>query len=400
MVQIKGKYPKHFLLIRNELFELGNNFTISESLDTIYNSLNFDLPFFETESWTTKNLSRYDTVQLYFKFYETAEERDSARLSTSTPELSELDKIFDGYIDRIELSQSKGIGFSYKLYCKSTMGLTYERSTQVKFFSSDINTMLDKMLSDTNLTQYVDNIYVNGIRDGKVFKIESTVFLGDVLDQIKQDYAIQIYQNKSSDLFITTPSYFNIQNLEAYEYDVEDNVFDIDYGDITQAVDTVVVVGTNTVGVAFDPIAYQLKYGTKIEDIDTTIAPDPDKLNIRFIYRRDLYDQESCQEIAREKLVEFAKNFTITFSTLFIPTQQIGENFIIKNSPKIPDTQLWTIKNINTNISKTDIKCQIIGYSNSVTDFPDDILLSSSGILDTDILGVTDKVEASLDIRG
>lgn len=56
-------------------------------------------------------------------------------------------------------------------------------------------------------------------------------------------------------------------------------------------------------------------------------------------------------------------------------------------------------KKITSTIEKGNISSEIVGYSNSVTDFPSDILLSSSGILDTDILGITEKVEATLNLR-
>jgi len=173
-----------------------------------------------------------------------------------------------------------------------------------------------------------------------------------------------------------------------YEYDLLNNVFDIDYGDITQRVDSVVVLGLNCVGVAFDPIAYRLKNGIENEDF----TPDKNKLAPLYIIRRDVQNIETAQRIAREKLVELAKNYAITLSVVYSPEQFVGDAFNILNSQIIPPTQIWFIKSREVSISKDGgVTCSIVGYSNSVSDFPKDILLSSTGILDTDILELTDR---------
>ena len=65
--------------------------------------------------------------------------------------------------------------------------------------------------------------------------------------------------------------------------------------------------------------------------------------------------------------------------------------FVVKNSKKINEFQKWIIKKRTVSISKSGLICNIIAYSNSIQDLPEDILLSSTGVLDTDVLALTDR---------
>lgn len=397
-----GKYPKHLVVIRDKEYDLGNGFTIEYDLDNLYINCSFNFPYIKSSSdvngvttqWDTTDLHKYDAVKIYADIFDNEIDRNNSTSSNMT-------KIFDGYIDGQPLQLSKDSGWQFQIKCKSRMGLSYERSIAAKFYSGNIQTFFSRALNESGLSTWISNFVISGISPFFQVKLDSTQYFGKVLEQMKDKYAIHVFEDGENSLHVETPYFLSQQgSVEAYEYDIEDNVFDIDFGDKTNRVDTVIVVGSNAIGVAFDPIAYQLKYGTSVNDLQSSISPDPSKLNVRYIYRRDLFSQEDCQEIARNKLVEFAKNNTITFKTIFQPQQKVGEPFIVKNADKIPDTQLWTIKKITVTISNGDISSSIVGYSNSVVEFPEDILLSSTGILDTDILEVTDKVESSLDIRG
>ena len=379
------KYPKHFVVIRDKKFDIGQNYTIDEDLDIPYMKMNFDFPYYETGEWTTKQFRKYDRVQMYFDFFDSPGELARANIDS-------MPKIFDGYINRMELSEDKSGGSNYKMYTRSTIGLSYERTIEIPSFSGDINTIMQRSLQQTDILAYIPNIYVKGISDTMTLKVEGNKYFGKVLDQLREKYAIQTFQVGSGDLYIQTPAYLTGQTVEASVYDLKTNVFNMNYGEITQDVDTVVVVGNNCIGIAFDPIGFQLKKGVALENIQTTISPDSTDLNALFIYRRDLYSQQECQEVAINKLIELARNYQISFDTVFEPTRKVGDMFLINNSDRISSTQKWIMKKRTTVIGKDNVKSTISGYSNSITDFPDDILLSSTGILDTDILEVTEKV--------
>ena len=273
---------------------------------------------------------------------------------------------------------------------KSLIALAWERSAQIPFTSLPVIDILNQGLEYTDLESYITVIkYDENIPSWFLPKIDSTVYFGNVLEQIKNKYAIQIYQEGNGALVIKQPSSFFDGARTVYQYDLETNIFNIDYGDITQRVDSVCVLGLGCVGIAFDPISYQLKLGQTPSG--ETIIPDSSKLNPLFIIRRDLSDREACQLLARQKLVELAKNYALNFTCIFEPSQSIGSMFVIKNSSKIDENQKWIIKKRTINISKDNISCNIVAYSNSIEDLPENILLSNTGVLDTDILDIPDR---------
>lgn len=381
------QYPKHYLIIRDKQYDIGNNFVIEEDLDKCFNTMTFDIAYIEGEKnnleWSTKDIGYHDRIQLYFNFFNTPDERDSATIE-------DMELIFDGYIEENPLSENKSDGIKWTgIKCNSTFGLAYERTTQTDFFNANMSLIIEKAIDELNLGDFIPAYFLDyNISDNLILNISSTKYFGEVCDNIKQKYAFQIFQKGDGTLYITTPAYFNQQSIEAYEYDLESNVFNINYGNISTNINCVCVIGNNGIGIAYDPIAYQLMRGVRQDELQTNITPDPIYLYPRYIYRRDLEGDEACQDIARNKLVEYAKNYTISFKTIFVPTQKLGEVFIIKNSKKIPENQKWIIKRRTITINKEDISCEITGYSNSISDFPDDILLDATGILDTDILNV------------
>jgi len=407
------KYPKHFLIIRDQVFDIGNDINIDEDMDNVFSVGSFTLPHFSTNTWTTKNLRKYDRVQIYYGEFLTANERNLATVDRCK-------KIFDGYIDSTPLSESKTEGIQWNgIGIKSSLALIYERTMTTPIYSGNLKTILIRALTETSLLDYIDYFEIDtNITDNLVLNIQGDKYVGKVLDQIKEKYAIQIFQKPDSGLRFQFPSSFNLlgQTLNKYfsngnvtqvtdqenawVYDLNSNVFNIDYGDLTQRVDTVIVYGLNTTGVAFDPIAYQLKQGVSVDDLQENITPVKENLNAFQIFRRDIQDEESCQRIASEKLIEFAKNYGITLNVMFNVDEKVGDRFIVTNSEKISPTQLWTIKSRKVSISKEGaVKCSIVGYSNSVKDIPSGVLLGSSGILDTDILNITDRIPSTTELQ-
>ena len=412
MITPETKYPKHFIVIRDQSFNIGDNITIEEDLDNVFTTASFDLPYFETEQWTTKELRKYDVVKIYYNEFNTPLEQQSATVD-------DCYLIFDGYIDGTPLNENKTDGINWSgLKLKSTLGLTYERTMTTPLFTSDINTLMARALEETSLIDYIPYFEIdNNISENLVLKVQSDKFLGKIFDQIKEKYAIQVFQKSDGGLRFQFPSSFNTlgQNLrryysngvfemitdqeEAWVYDLTSNCFSVDYGDLTQRVDTVIVYGLNVLGLAFDPIAYQLKDGVRLEDIENNITPVKSKMNPLQIFRRDVFDEETCQTIARETLIDYAKNYGISLEVMYNPKEKIGDRFIITNSEVVSPQQIWIIKKRTITLSKTSaVGCSIVAYSSSVGDFPSDILLGSSGILDTDVLNLTDRISATTNL--
>jgi hypothetical protein len=377
------KYPKHLLVIKDKVMNIGNNITIEEDIDASYITMTFELPYIKTDNFDTTDIKKYDNCELYFAWFNSTDERDAANTE-------DMHKVITGYIDSFTRSESKDTGIVYNITVKSTWGLAYERSSEIKYFTGTIPTIIDHAIQNSSLAQYIHDIDIRGISENLVINVDSSIYLGEVFKKMSEDYIFKVYQINDGTLRVWTPTYFISNNNNVHQYDLTQNVFNIDYGDGQNNIDCVIVYGTNVSGVAFDPIAYMLKNQSEVIPTPQTI--DQGKLNPLKIERRDLYSEEDCQKVAREKLVELARNYTITLTVDYDPTHQLGDMFVIKNSKIVPEEQKWIIKKRTVTISKEDISCSIVAYSNSVTDFPDDILISSTGILDTDMLEITDKV--------
>lgn len=378
------KFPRHKLLIRDVLYDLGNNFNIEQDLDIIYTSMSFSLPYVDKGSWSTANIRKYDVVKLYYKEFDSLRDAEVADINNMSVE-------FFGYVDQLSLSEDKGTGLKYQIQCKSLAGLLFEKTTVVPIAQQDLIGLMEeaqRLLGPTLLPSYE----VAGFSRIFIPKLDSKNFFGEMLNELKEKYAIQVFQRGNGTLVVTTPAYFNTQqNITVY--DLTKNIFASDYGNITQNIDSVLVLGTNAVGFAVDPIAMQLKLGVLPENIDVNFLPTREQCNPLILERRDVFDSETAQSIARNKLIESARNYNVTIDVPYKEGQNVGDILTIINSKVISPTQKWIIKKRSVIISKTDIKTKLILYSNSISDFPDDILRDSTGILDTDILNITEKVE-------
>ena len=379
------------LQIRNQVIDLGNDFSITEDQDKLYSTMDFALPYIQVGTLDTTVYQKYDLVKLFYKEYDN--EREAIN-----PDITAMEVVFEGYIDRLELDESKGSGYNYKMFCKTTMGLCEERTMQTNSFNGTMNEVLlhaDGYESNgTNNNYGVDfrNIVplnrriIDDFPEWFVLKLDGDKFFSTILESIKKKYAIKIFQSANGYLTITFPQYFSSDDITVFQHDMQSDVSVMNYGDLSQKYDSVICIGLGNYGLAFDPIAYQLKNGVAKEDLSDNVIPDNTKLNPFYIYRRDVFDQESAQQIAKNKLVEFAKNNSITFDTILTPTENINSAFQIKNSVKISEDQIYFIKTRTTTISKSGgIKCSISGYANSIIDFPEELLTPSTGLLDVDM---------------
>jgi len=410
------KYPKHLILFGNAsnafqgtktlstgevvknyastIADIGNNIVINEDLLKTYNTATIDLPAISNEFFNTIDMKRFDVFKIYFKYFENKADADSAGIDN-------LDLIFDGYVEATPMSESKMSGLNYEgLSLKSTAGLFYETNSPVKFFDGTINTILEAIQQYSVSTYFLSGLEVDSnISPNWLFKVGTSNFLGEVFDNIRKGYSVNIYQESDGVLRIRLPSSFS-ESQNPWIMDILTNAFEVDYGDVSQNVDSIVVAGTNCIGVAFDPITYQLKNGVLRENLVSKIVPVNRLLNPIVIVRRDLYSTEDCQRVAREKLLEIAKNYVITIKCLYEPEMQLGDTFIVNNSQKIFNTQIWIIKSKTIKINKSGAATLTIkGYSNCLVDFPEDILTSATGILDTDILELTDRVVSATELH-
>lgn len=370
--------------------DIGNNITIEEDMNKTYNTATLELPALQKEVQgsvlDTIDFKRFDIFRIYFNYFNTRAEAEAASKD-------DLDLIFDGYVDETPLMENKMSGLIYSdLGLKSTAGLMYEVSSVIPFYNSNLQFILET-------AQDYSSTYVNGwtidpnISLTWVFKVNGKNYLGEVFDEMRKNYAIQVYQLPNGYMNISVPSSFDNNYDQTWVMNLEENVFDVNYGNVAQKVDCIIVLGLNCIGIAFDPIAYQLKQGVTEDDLDIDITPTKSLLNPIFISRRDLTNEEDCQRVAREKLLEMAKNYVITLECKYEPDMTVGSPFVIINSQKVNSNQVWFVKHRTIKFDKEGGIIMIIkGFSNSITDFPEDIVLSPEGMFDTDILELSSKI--------
>jgi hypothetical protein len=166
--------------------------------------------------------------------------------------------------------------------------------------------------------------------------------------------------------------------VNAWRFDINDGtLFEIDYGDLTNHYNAVVVLGRPPVyGVAVDPIAVQNNGG-----------------HINYIVHENRYlvSDEDCQQVARDKLLEISKNYVVTIKTKFHPEFMVGQPFTIIDNDRFDGTQTLIIKKYSFSIDKEDVSCTIQGYANTPQMLPEKLVLEPTGVMDVDILQIRDK---------
>jgi len=400
------KYTKHLLQIRGVLFDLGDNFVYKEDLyGEIFTTLSFDVPKFDD----IKYIKQYDVVKLYFKEFDTKEDWLNA---TTT---SDLTLIFDGYIKAIFPKFGRSEGKSYSIECNSLMGFAYERPYYLPNPESKINSIIEFGLTEVGLTDYITTEIEDGM-DAYTIVSNGDNF-GETLENIQENYAIHIYTTGNNKLFVHNPAWLlDNQELSSYEYDMKLNVRKIEYGNKCNWYDAVVVIGYNCIGFAYDPMAYQLKNSVQSDKVYQSVMTNPitgepykswldfqsdvaasstidyTKLNVLKLIRTDVVSDIEANTIALNTLLEMSKNHYISIDTQYVESQHVGELFNIINDEEIEKRQEWIIKSLTINISKNSgVQVTLTGYSNSISELPEDLVLDPSHFLRSNLISLNEK---------
>lgn len=381
-------------------------------MDAMWGTLTFNLPYLlpgqknVTQSGVldVTRLKKYDTVRLYYDELDTL-------ITPIRP--SDLKQVFYGYIDNIKLAKRKD-DITYEISALGTLALARERnliferkqgflqniiigsaSPQGTLNADDIGILqLGFGAQTTAIIPQVDflDVDVNTL----VINIEGGKNLGDVLKQITEKYAVIIHQIGDGTLMVMTPFFLlnsrnnATLNVNGWEFELGVNVFELDYGDLSNNINSVVVKGyPPSVGVAIDPVMVQLNAGSGV-------TPQPEHYNYLVFELRDLVSIEDCQKVARQKLLEIARNYSVSFRTKFKPEFQIGQPFTLTDNDRFNTNQIWILKKFTFNLSKDDASATITGYAHALDMFPEDIVIDPTGIADVDVLELKDKVPPEL----
>ena len=392
--------------------DLANEVNLKFDSDAYGGVATFMLPYTVStvggETFDTTKLRKEDTVQIGFKEYDSFPQAQVAQFD-------DLDLIFDGYIDNIQLSKNK-TAIPYQITAFGTLLLINERSLIYQVHSdilvdqradgqltgvipwvlqntglqqgplgaadvqvdTDIIPQSKMRLIDTSLNQFV--VSVEGGTQGK-----------EVFKKIKEKYAVTIHQSGDGFVNIITPSFLlssssGLLEVDTWQFEVGVNAFDIDYGDLTNKINSYVVIGfPPNVGMAIDVIALNLK--TRGRDVK------PQDYNYLVEKNYNLRSQIDCNRVAREKLLEKERSNITSFRTKFDPRFMIFQPLQIKDNDRYTGEEIFFIKSYEVTLTKGDVSCVINAFNHSLDVLPEEIVLSDTGIADIDVLEIRTKIE-------
>ncbi len=202
-----------------------------------------------------------------------------------------------------------------------------------------------------------------------------------------------VYENVANDLFnkgfielSESADFTRGRRINVLRFDVENNIFNLDYPDITTEYDGVVVVGLTTTGKAIDLTSIAMK------DIQPQIDSGAYALNMLYLYRRDINSEFELNKIAREELYKLKQENKIKFDTIFSPGYRIGMTFTINDNDRYSGSEIFICTNISYTISKNDVVCTIEGSTSFLSLLPERAVTSDVMVLDVINLDLQDKI--------
>lgn len=357
---------------------------ISENLDNIATSITFSLPQIEK----FENLSRLDPIKFYAKITDTRMDNPADLINDSSA------LVFNGYINTINEAEAK-TDLPKNITGLTTMGLTNEYPAIIEsIVGENIVNIFVFNLEQSGLTSRLEPtegiIPFNTIIPEEGIETQSlgaSVTGGrtskEVVDQIKTKYAYKIYQIGNGLIFITNPTILIANNKTAIVWDIKkEDYISIDYGDVTNDKEGVIVIGQGvSFGVAVDLGAVQNK-----EKFDADGNPTP---SYEIFLRRDILGSEACDEVARNILLDMLKNNILTLQIPLNLEMHPGQILTITNN-RFNGLERFFIQSVDHEIKKNDGRTTLNIFAHTLTDAPEDVVLSSTGIADLDII-VQDK---------
>lgn len=395
-------------------------------MDAICGVLQFSLPYYipypdSTEmqgpdpasGLNTNELKKFDTVKLYYLETDTDGEiiqgtnvfevinafGEIEEITENNYTINEVEmvKVFDGFIDEIKHRKAK-MNIPYNFVALGTVGISNYRNLEYEHKSGTAGELIQTIFQISGaqigpfnvspvLFDYVPAWRIRFIDTNvanRVLIVDGGTDLKEVIVALRKKYALIFHQSGDGFFNVITPFYLlqaesdELLSVNAWQFDINNGtLFDIDYGDVTKQKNAVVMLGSpGSLGIAVDPIAVQNNGG---------------KINYVIEENRRLRGDEECQRVARDKLLELSRNFTLVIKTKFSPELMIGQPFTVIDNDKYDGTQVFIIKKYKFTIAKNDVSAMVHGYAHAADVAPEDILISNTGILDVDVLQIRDK---------
>lgn len=462
---IQNIIPRHIIVLKGIEVNLGNDIDVEYDQDNTFyfGSFNFpDVSGMSFDNLTEEqkkiaidrlNVFEYrDTVKIYYKEFDNAYDAMKA-----TKE--DMNLIVDGYVSDTKVVESRDGAIETAISFRSLMGIAYESSTlydipigqfkntlfdglvqvgliaqQTKATSQSIIDNINNIGASLNNTSdskhtysfnsdgdLINTINLDNFTNNKGFvpKATSTTNFGEVLDTIKKNHAIKIFQLPDGTLNCVRPSFFYSEKSTVLQLDAKVNCQNIDFGGIENLYNAVLVYGEGCTGFAFDPIAYELGLPEDLKNInedltqipevyDENFIPNKKYLRIKHIFKRNIKSPYEANETAINELYRISKTATISLDTIYSADAIPGNLFQLRNSNYVKklseknmmsEDQFWIIKNVKIKISKNDIGMRITGYRNGIADIPINYLTYQNGagtsFLQYDVLSTLTKESIS-----
>jgi hypothetical protein len=320
--------------------------------------------------------------------------------------------LFKGYFDSFSPIFSKDEKEIY-VECLDLLGIMNNRNLHYAVSGGTLKQRMTQMLHFAGLLETGDG---NGISfDGSDYKAENILVRigGDenmkrAVELIKQRHAVHIFLTRQGRLRITTPFWLynqrksafdfilsfifpNRQAIDAWEFLVGENVMSIDYGNTFNDINAMVVLGfgehedqvpTYSVGVAIDPIGVQLAGGKYVYET---------------IHDYSLHGQVSCDNAARNHLIDRLRSHQVELHVPFSPFYELGDPFTINDKNRFTGNEVFVLRQSVHSISKGDVSTKIKGSKNALVDLPTDIVMEQTGITNIDNLVSIDKLGSRTD---
>lgn len=344
-------------------YEGGDNIDYSLDLDTISNTGTIEMPF----SPGYIDIDKFTPIEIYVG------EVDDVNYTKD-----DLIRVWKGYIMDIGLTDSK-----------TNPGVSIEYADEMQWFN--INQPVRPSIAGL-LTEFV-NVLRQSYKESDLtipFGISTNVFTNTLVKPRKENNTIQQlesirektvvyidYNSIDNTLFFKTPQYIQyLQNgeAEAWQFNDENILKELKLNSATSMITTVVYVGLGgRKGVAIDFLAFSQGKQAKEE---------------RY-YAGWSSNIQELEELAREKLLERARNNIIEFSTLIDnETLKIrpGDLIQIQNT-RFFNGEVFIVKNLHYNINKEgEAILNIQAFASVLSTLPESFVMDDYNITDIDVV--------------
>jgi len=372
---------------------LGDGFSGEFDSDAIAGTLSFNLPYIDSlnasrfqnsDALYFKDLKRFAPILLYAGKFES---------DPGTVTVDDLTCVFTGYIDKIKPAKSKG-SYTLNFNCLGTLALSNEANILIS--AGEKNTQGVEYLSTVFELSGLNNIipttdiidYLSSSSNDLVVKWGGEQNVKKILDGVRDTYGVRVHQRGDGKVMVFDGFSVYDNDMLEWELTMGDTLTSIDYGDVTNNVNRIVVYGSGgNVGVAADP--------TSVVDAKT-YYPDFNDENLYATeehFRRDIIDILELETIARSILYEKLKNQVITVTTIFDPLMGVNQ-FVKVNDGELYDGQRFVVQKMSFNISKTAFDVSLTCYRSILAFSPESMVTSRDGFTDLRMLEIDKPVDS------